>query len=75
MDTSRTNNHRIVPPSRAGVGPVTLKDFEKRINEIAEVTQLATSFSGSDHASAPGARTRGLKIEGEKSYRTPEAMW
>jgi hypothetical protein len=36
--------------------PSNFEDAERRINEIAEVTQLAISPSDSDHTSVPGAR-------------------
>jgi len=54
---------------------VTFEDCERRINEIAEVTQLTIPLSGSDHAPVLGARSWDLGIEGAKYYRTPEAMW
>lgn len=46
----------------------SLEDAERRINEIAEVTQLAISPSSSDRTSAPGARVRDLTLEGEKYH-------
>jgi len=55
--------------------PVTFEDCERRINEIAEVTQLTIPLSGSDHAPVPEARAWDLGIEGANYYRTPEAMW
>jgi hypothetical protein len=42
--------------------------FEKRIDEIAEVIQLAIPPSSSDHASFLGAHAWACNVEGEKYH-------
>jgi len=46
-----------------------------RINQIAEVTQIAIPPFGSHHASVVGACVRKSKVEGEGYHRTSEVMW
>lgn len=53
----------------------TIEDAQRRINEIAEVTQPAISPSDYDHNTVPGVNAWGLKIEGEKYNRTSEVVW
>ena len=66
----------LVSPARAPTMTENL-GFEaagKRIDEIAEVTQLILSPLGSDHASVLGAREES-NLEGKTYNRTSEVVW
>ena len=63
------NNHHSIPTPGARPEKLSPEAAERRIDEIAEVTQVITPESfGSDRNPVSGTRTWESKVEGEKSH-------